>query len=86
MPLKNLILSEDWTDYELRKLRFGGLVVSFDPMVGWEVNYLVEKFAKHRPDLDRMAIKISINTYAQCNKGPYRRDHVVDWVLKRLSL
>ena len=89
------ILNKDWSGYDRIKVKQGGNPNFINLTIGWEINYLVDKIIEQYPHLDRYDLKIALNAYTQLVSKPtrdhvvtdlHRRDHVIEWVLKRLAV
>ncbi len=80
------IIQEDWSDYNLRKMRTGSKVNDFQPCEGWEVNYLASKILKFYPYQDKNVIKEVVSAFAEFTTGPLKRELLVEMVMTRLSL
>lgn len=80
------ILNDDWTDYDDIKKRNNSDPRTFIPEQRWEANYLVNKIAKHCPDLDIDDIKAALFSYSKYATNARRREDAIKWILKRMEV
>lgn len=79
------ILSEDWEDYDNRKLKKGDSQF-FSCDESWEVDYLVDKIDNAYPRVGREAIREAIKQCCQTVHGNKPRAKFVACVMARLGL
>lgn len=83
MPAR--ILSEDWSDYDDRKIRDGRDAKDFACTEEWEVNYLVKKISKVYPQFSESNIRSAIAACCRTIGSPHPRKAFVECVMKRLN-
>ncbi len=81
--MPHLVLAEDWSDYDNRKIRDGRDRNRFSCEENWEVEYLIGKVTKVYPQYSRDQVRTAITRC--CNSGVDRmRDAFVRCVMERL--
>jgi len=81
-----LILSEDWSEYDNLKIRGGSDHRKFSCSESWERRYLIDKIHKRFPAVSKEKIEAAIN--ACCNESNLSRERpvFVECVMRRLNL
>jgi hypothetical protein len=80
------VLSEDWSEYDNRKVRGGSDHRKFSCSESWEVDYLVNKIHKLHPSVSKETIKAAITACCNTPGLSREREAFVECVMKRLGL
>jgi hypothetical protein len=80
------VLSEDWSDYDSRKIRDRRDSRYFAFTENWELDYLVRKYKKAHPYLTEASIKAAISECCGKTPTPRPREQFVQCVSERLGV
>ena len=84
MPVHK-ILQDDWSDYDDKKKKHAD-ARDFACTEDWEVKYLIEKIAKHFPNLSHDEIKKAISSCCASTRAPHPRKEFVACVMSKLNV
>jgi len=84
MSLK--VLSEDWSDYDNRKIRDRRDARFFAFTENWELDYLIRKYKKAHPYLTEAAIKTAISECCGKTTASLPREQFIQCVSERLGV
>jgi hypothetical protein len=84
MSLK--VLTEDWSDYDNRKMRDRQDTRYFAFTENWELDYLVRKYKKAHPYLTESVIKTAISECCMITRQPKPREQFIRCVSERLGV
>lgn len=77
------VLSEDWKDYDNRKLKEeDGKFISFDE--GWEQEYLKKKLRKHYPNASESQLNSAIASCRNVVPAPHPRRKFMECIHPKL--
>ncbi len=79
------VLSENWTDYDNKKIRDYRDAKDFACSESWEVDYLVNKISKVSPQYSEIRIRQAIKTCCSTIRAPHPRKAFVECVMERLK-
>jgi len=78
------VLAEDWTDYDNKKIRDKRDANFFSCEEDWEVEYLVRKIRKYKPNKTDLEIRQAIAHCCRAIPGNKPRKSFVECVMDRL--
>ena len=79
-------ISEDWEDYDNRKIRDQRDRSKFSCDEPWEVDYLVKKIRAKFPALSEQTIRTAVSECCKTVPAPRLRPQFLECVMKRLGL
>lgn len=79
------LISEDWEDYDNRKIKDKRDARFFSCDEPWEVDYLLKKVKAHYPTKTEAEIKDAIAKCCKAVPAPHPREEFVKCVLNRLD-
>jgi hypothetical protein len=75
---------EDWSAYDDRKTQAGRDLAFFSVEESWEIEYLIRKIRKYKPDVSDGEIKAAIAYCSRSIPGHKPRKAFVECVMDRL--
>jgi len=80
------VLSQDWSEYDNRKIRDRRDSKDFACSESWEVDYLIKVTRKAYPQYSEVAVRVAINACCHQVVSPHARKEFVTCVMNRLKV
>jgi hypothetical protein len=82
--MAKIILEDDWSDYDNKKIRDRRDSKNFSCTEQWEIEYLVTKICKHYPQYSKQEVLAVIKQVCTEDIAPHPRDRFVQRVMQIL--
>lgn len=79
-----IILKENWSDYDNKKIKDKRDKKYFSCEEDWEVNYLIDLIYKNFPQYNKIRIRNTIYSCCQIKSAPRLREDFVKCVMSKL--